>query len=448
MLCLKNHCSNFYFEIYSLRLICHSDEGFTYQHELGLNKFMPAEGASRCAYAHNFGANSTSSRGKFPIFFPDERQNYKIDPGTGPYLPVWQTSPVLKKNWANRNLFRSSAIASEAKRCLDSGEVIIGGFDMAPPGGIDHPHYVTSFYASILSVTAEKEKVYNGDPMSNFYLPIFNSFDVNRTSVAVLMATVNWAGFFRGILPPNIRGVTVIIENSCQGAYTYEIEGEVVTPVGPGDLHNPRFGYLGVSSRFNEFVKIEDGTRSGLPLNQEGCKYSIRVYPSQQFWDDYNTTTPNVITFVVAVIFIFTVLMFLVYDRLVERRQRLILRKATQTSAIVSSLFPANVRERLMEASNHDINSFMPPNRRLKSYLQSGGSAEEALGMGAPIADLVPHSTVLFADISGFTAWSSTRDPAQVFILLQSVYQVCSLAQISADKCTAAQMSLTTNSFY
>lgn len=31
--------------------------------------------------------------------------------------------------------------------------------------------------------------------------------------------------------------------------------------------------------------------------------------------------------------------------------------------------------------------------------------------------------TVLFADISGFTAWSSLRDPAQVFTLLESVYQ-------------------------
>lgn len=28
-----------------------------------------------------------------------------------------------------------------------------------------------------------------------------------------------------------------------------------------------------------------------------------------------------------------------------------------------------------------------------------------------------------FSDIAGFTAWSSTRDPTQVFILLQTVYQ-------------------------
>jgi class 3 adenylate cyclase len=28
-----------------------------------------------------------------------------------------------------------------------------------------------------------------------------------------------------------------------------------------------------------------------------------------------------------------------------------------------------------------------------------------------------------FSDISGFTSWSSVRDPAQVFILLQTVYE-------------------------
>lgn len=41
----------------------------------------------------------------------------------------------------------------------------------------------------------------------------------------------------------------------------------------------------------------------------------------------------------------------------------------------------------------------------------------------APIADLFPHATVLFADIAGFTAWSSSREPSQVFTLLQAVYK-------------------------
>lgn len=39
-----------------------------------------------------------------------------------------------------------------------------------------------------------------------------------------------------------------------------------------------------------------------------------------------------------------------------------------------------------------------------------------------PIADLFPHCTVMFADIAGFTAWSSQREPAQVFLLLQVIF--------------------------
>ena len=95
-------------------------------------------------------------------------------------------------------------------------------------------------------------------------------------------------------------------------------------------------------------------------------------------------------------------------------------------------VFPENVRERLFESAANkgkdekddkgkdSSGAFMAPNRRLKGYLSGGQEDDTNL---APIADLFPHCTVMFADISGFTAWSSTRDPAQVFILLQTVYQ-------------------------
>jgi hypothetical protein len=43
----------------------------------------------------------------------------------------------------------------------------------------------------------------------------------------------------------------------------------------------------------------------------------------------------------------FTSLVFLLYDRLVERRQKKVMSTAVQSSAIVSSLFPSQVRDRL-----------------------------------------------------------------------------------------------------
>jgi class 3 adenylate cyclase len=64
--------------------------------------------------------------------------------------------------------------------------------------------------------------------------------------------------------------------------------------------------------------------------------------------------------------------------------------------------------------------ALIAPKNRLKSFLDAGGDEADD---DQPIADLFSECTVAFADIAGFTAWSSTREPAQVFLLLQKIYQ-------------------------
>jgi class 3 adenylate cyclase len=88
-----------------------------------------------------------------------------------------------------------------------------------------------------------------------------------------------------------------------------------------------------------------------------------------------------------------------------------------ETNRFVSTLFPANVRDRVMNDANDDV--------RGTSFLTSSGNNEEAdfgVYQTRPIADYFPYTTVMFADISGFTAWSSTREPFQVFQLLETLY--------------------------
>jgi Adenylate and Guanylate cyclase catalytic domain len=80
----------------------------------------------------------------------------------------------------------------------------------------------------------------------------------------------------------------------------------------------------------------------------------------------------------------------------------------------------------LLQTGNdgNNANPNLAPNHRLKTFLNSGGNPNVNEADGAqPIADLFPNCTVMFADIAGFTAWSSSREPAQVFVLLQAVYQ-------------------------
>jgi hypothetical protein len=80
------------------------------------------------------------------------------------------------------------------------------------------------------------------------------------------------------------------------------------------------------------------------------------------------------------------------------------------------SLFPQEVKNRLLEEKKT-----VKPNNKMKRVNGLGNPLEtknlqeldeyddgEILRV-KPIADLFPNTTVLFADIVGFTAWSSTR---------------------------------------
>jgi class 3 adenylate cyclase len=90
------------------------------------------------------------------------------------------------------------------------------------------------------------------------------------------------------------------------------------------------------------------------------------------------------------------------------------------------------VRDRLFPSDESDskpLASFEPTKARLKTFLHGdGGTQLEGIPerdhkvSSRPIADLFPETTVMFADIVGFTAWSSTREPSQVFILLETLY--------------------------
>jgi hypothetical protein len=222
------------------------------------------------------------------------------------------------------------------------------------------------------------------DPVSKVYFPIYDSFDEGRKPVAIMLAWMKWANYFENVLAPTLRGIYVVIKG-CDREYTYLVDGREVHLVGPGDLHDGQYNHLKQTTDFSNVGTIADGTEFGLPLNKDFCPISLDIYPSKTFEDTFSSSTPITMTMAVAIVFAFTAFMFVVYDRLVERRQNLVMRKAQQTTAIVASLFPENVRERLMEqaANKLDEKNFVSQNRRLKGYLN--GSDADASG-DTPIA--------------------------------------------------------------
>lgn len=154
--------------------------------------------------------------------------------------------------------------------------------------------------------------------------------------------------------------------------------------------------------------------------------------------DRYTTKNPALYSFIIILIFLCTSLVFIVYDWMVQRRQLKVMQSATNANTVVSSIFPASVQQRILQdaeeraniksRAKQSVSYGSGARKQLKNFLD--GEQPEHRGEGAdvtafstkPIADLFTHATVMFADISGFTAWSSVREPSQVFTLLETVY--------------------------
>jgi class 3 adenylate cyclase len=161
-------------------------------------------------------------------------------------------------------------------------------------------------------------------------------------------------------------------------------------------------------------------------------EYTMFIYPSTHFRESYNSARPESFTSILTAVFVSTGIVFCIYVQYVQRRQNKIVATALRTNAIVSSLFPSNVRDRVMQEAEEQAERYMgnttmfaSANKRLKNFLEDGpgdSGKQDGIFLTKPIADLFPETTLMFADMVGFTAWSSVREPCQVFTLLETVY--------------------------
>lgn len=209
---------------------------------------------------------------------------------------------------------------------------------------------------------------------------------------------IHWASYFEHVVPETIQGLVFVLENQCDEPYTYRIDGGRVIPLGHGDLHDSKYNEFRRVGSFADLDTISDGTEEGMKIHYDKCPYKISVYPSDDMVETFSSSTPITITASVAIVFLFAVLMFFVYDRLVERRQRILMDKAKRTHRIVASLFPKNIRDQIL---NDDGELFhggaLGAKNSLNSFVKGGMDSHNIFGQ-MPIADMYPESTVLVSN--------------------------------------------------
>jgi Adenylate and Guanylate cyclase catalytic domain len=228
------------------------------------------------------------------------------------------------------------------------------------------------------------------------------------------------------ILPPGSDGIHIVFRNPCSASFTYQINGPNVKYMGIGDRHQHKYDNMEKSSRLDGLDKfsIRGTAYSGAPMDGDLCPITLHLYPSDEMQDAFSSYNAIVFALAALLIFAFTSVVFYLYDSKVESRQAKVMKSAARTSAIVSSLFPSGVRDRLYPTPERiGVEQSHPlVGKKIRRFVKQEGATTAPLDQSMPIADLYPETTVLFGDIVGFTAWSAVRSPTQVFHLLETLY--------------------------
>ena len=364
-------------------------------------------------------------------YSPESRLPYHM-------VPVWQIYPT-KVNWRAVMFNLHSEI--NRQRALD-----------------DMMEYKVPTVTGFLHLVQHVEM----DPSSILFYPVvdrFHSSPFFKNVVGSISIVFTWADILRSVLPGYIKGLIVVLEKSTpdtqdEHTFTYSISGEDVTLLGEGDLHDPTYDQY-------KHVVIANVAQDAIDLGIVDflITYKLRIYPSREFEDLYLTIRPLAMTLVVVVLFIFTSGVFLTYDYLVYNRQNAIMKFAQRSGHIVNSLFPSGVRERLFTSTDHHLrnqtilddnesssgkynqllNAYTSNPKRnpahlikqfLKGNFQKSDSSVSSQQSGVhgyiqntpPIANLYHNTTIMFADMVSFTAWSSEHSPEDVFYLLETLF--------------------------
>ncbi|CAB9513649.1 Receptor-type guanylate cyclase gcy [Seminavis robusta] len=350
-----------------------------------------------------------------------------VDDSPGPYYPTWQTSPArefanYEVNYNTADPAYNPAYSAAASVVRITHTAIFGGV-----WNVDDTGYINE----------NDDYDYRTVPVAALMYPVFDTIlgGLDRNVVAVFDTDVEFGALFTSVLPSESNKLMCVVRNTCGQVFSYEVEGGGATYLGADDMHDTDSEHFLVETLLADFDQAA-GIYNGAPINKDFCPWVLSVYGTQELHDAHINNQPIYFMCAVLGIFLFTLLCFLLYDCLVERRQRKVVRTARNSEKIVSSLFPKAFRDMMYAENNHKEKQQQSSSMASNMAFRTGKAAEdhreqallkqpqvgESIANTPPMAELYPDCTVFFADVAGFTAWSSSRYPVDVFRLLETLY--------------------------
>jgi len=345
--------------------------------------------------------------------------------GPGPYAPVWQIYPKAgKEQIINFDLLSNVVFQGMYETLLETGHGVISpvmnlqGFYHGATGG------------------SSPESTEPNLPKSVFFEPVYDTLHGDaRILKGILFGVISWKEYFAGLLQDPKEEVSVIMENDCGQNFQFYMRPN---PANGKDVWFQGYNVeasedetinsdLSVSAVFGASNHTHPPTTPSDAQEVYHCHYRMDVYPTLDLQMSYETDLPMMVSALILCMFFITAIAFMVYVTYIQNRQKQLLAFAVQTSKIVSSLFPASVRDRIMKEAEdqafQELIEKQESNNKLSKKTWQGGNASQSNLMGrrqsflqshlvtaagnfehaarAPIAEVFQETTVFFGDIVG-----------------------------------------------
>jgi hypothetical protein len=150
------------------------------------------------------------------------------------------------------------------------------------------------------------EKALKQNPHGFVMEPVYSAFEENPELVGFLIGVTVFGRLLDQLLPTGAgaNGIVCVFKDKCGNAITYELNGPVQSYLGAGDLHDPQFDKYERSTPMEVYETNFEGR----------CAHKLYIYPSSKFKESYKTNNRKVYTSVVAVAFVLTSILIVMYD--------------------------------------------------------------------------------------------------------------------------------------
>ena len=375
-----------------------------YFHERGERALQPMDADHSSAYTVS--AEITSLRSD-----AEGRTHELVTAGDGSeyYFPLWQSSPVANPGIVNYDMNSNEEYGSSISKMMESHQAVLGKMVVTGSDPI-----LNSLLSTAVGAVDDDVDTCG----SVIHFPVFDQLSMSSTNegdvIGMVMGVLFWESYMQDVLPSNTPPITVVLQHPTDCGKQKEEEDPVVadgttadkeaeesitghgfrvigsdaTYVGPLSsfasststrTHGNNVRYYSHehdrSSQFflNKKHHLDDmymesdllyssttlhvnggGTFPGVTLNQDYCSYTVKVYPTDDLFEEHVTNLSLYFVSCVVAMFLLTIGLITWYGWQVDHQHFLIMEHAQHATNIVASMFPEEVRERLFQEKDNE----------------------------------------------------------------------------------------------